>query len=418
MNPPINFERTKHQIALNDWLDNCRLRWARRYPQVNFDAHEWQSLKISNASKVKDARLRPALADFAGKDASFSGGLRCIAAEVVLAESAKSLDVALRAFRLLKDLGGALFDLSLEDLRKIEANQLKHAEENPSSANTVLGDLQTLSRHIDRFVVKGVIPRIVYAVRQDVKAKLLGLCRVHRERARSSKTSMLDYQIEALSEATSALFNGDTRLSASDRVAIAALNLGMCAPSRANEILCLATDDHVTLEDYTARTSGYEQQKLRGAHQMLIITMKGSKGAQWGAKPILNFMIDLFNLCVTIILEHGRRSRMLVTWYQQNPNTLYLPPELEHLRGKDIDRLSLWKIVNLTDLGPKARPGDPSSVVPIFRELRRKGVTKLIENPRSITSDGKKNARHTVQAVAWADLEACLLNRVRSAMDA
>lgn len=63
---------------------------------------------------------------------------------------------------------------------------------------------------------------------------------------------------------------------------------------------------------------------MHGAHQLLL--MKGSKGAEWSPKPILNFMIELIEKCWQIRLDGGKRSRTLVTWYEQNPNQLYPPP--------------------------------------------------------------------------------------------
>jgi hypothetical protein len=111
-----------------------------------------------------------------------------------------------------------------------------------------------------------------------------------------------------LNEALNALLNNDPRLTALDQVAISTMMRKLCAPSRINEVLCSSIDDVVTVNDYAQLPIGAED-SLHNAHKMLLVTMKGSKGAQWSAKPVLNFMIEAFNFTEAIIkkmaLDHA-----------------------------------------------------------------------------------------------------------------
>jgi hypothetical protein len=241
----------------------------------------------------------------------------------------------------------------------------------------------------------------------ETRGKFKKLVKQNKAKFKHSKASVLDQQIEALSDATTALFHNDPRLSASDRVVLATMGIIMCAPSRINEPLCMSVNDRFTLEDYVARSKGVDADQLHRTHQLLM--MKGSKGADWGAKPILNFMIDMVGCCVEVIKQHGQRSRTLVQWYENNPNTLYLPPELEYLRGKDITVANLWKIVSLSDVNPFMHPS-------VWGEFVKANMVKSILNPNLVRSDGSKNNRTTLQAVAWSDCELILLAKVRDAL--
>jgi len=122
------------------------------------------------------------------------------------------------------------------------------------------------------------------------------------------------------------------------------------APSRINEPLCMSIDDFATIDAYArqaADSSDPTSDAVYGAHQMLIITMKGSKGSPWGPKPVLSFMMQFFHNCMDRIKDNGKRSRMLVEWYQENPDTLYIPEELDHLRGQDLSVIDVDRIMQL-----------------------------------------------------------------------
>lgn len=381
----------------------------RKYPNILFESTDW-SLRTIHGSKIKGYALGPALGDFAGRDSSFSDALRCLAAEWVLADSNKDVKKFVDAFRLLRKTDiPTLFDLSHADLRHIESSEMERGRANPASAGPILKSLDDLAHHLDRLSAKGIIPRIRYAVKRDVRSELRAVREAHNKRRVQERRAVLDRQIEALCEALNAVYDNDSRLSATDRVSIAMMGMEMCAPSRVNEILCLSIDDQVVLDDYVKRAEGLERDKIHAVHQALIVTMKGSKGAQWSAKPILNFMIDLFNYCLNVVIEHGQRSRTLATWYEKNPDKLYLPPELEYLRGGDLLPRDLAKVIQLREV-PTIRANSPA-VVAASRALKG----KRFKASYPITDRRGRKLRDALLC-PWDDVEAYLLARIRERM--
>jgi len=407
MNNPIDLHRVRHRLALDAWLEDCRHRMAQRYPLIDFESVRWQ-LRTLHGSEMIDYNLADSLADFAGKDPNFAHAFRCIAAERVLVERNKVIKLAMRGFRLLHATAvPSLFKVDHAALRAIEEGILEDARRQLISAKHALEDLQRLGRDMDMLSSRGVLPRLRFDMRRETRSELLAMSETSRKRWRQAKAAMLDHRIEALSEAFNALFAGDPRLFPADKVALAMLGLEMCAPSRVNEMLCLAVDDHVTVDDYAHRGEGKDFDQLYTAHQLLLVTMKGSKGAQWGPKPVLNFMIDFFHYCTEVIQAHGTRSRMLVEWYQQHPDTLYLPPELEYLRGRDVSRSDLRKILYMSESRCLTTKSNQAQENRIFAVLRHAVCRAPNLNPR-----GKR----TIEALPWTDLEAHLLGLVRDAM--
>lgn len=412
MNKIIDFALLKRRAALDIWSTDCKRRMELRFPKIDYFSNHW-SIKTLYQTPQNDWSFNEPLIEFSNKDASFCVALRCLVSELILNGELKILHKPIDSFRALAGTAAhRLFDLTILDLRKIETASLKRAQENPSSANGIYSLLSTIRSQISLLATKGVLPRLGFSVDAKIKSELRAIHSAHKVNRRAGIGEILDRKIEACNEAMNALFENDERLNPIDRVAICIITRELCAPSRINEILCSSTDDHVTVEDYANRPPG-EQDINHRAHQLLLLTMKGSKGSQWSAKPALKFMIDAFHYTTSVILEHGRRSRMLVEWYQKHPDTLYLTPELEYLRNKSINRSDLAKIVFLTDNphsgAHKCSPAD------YFRELN-----KLVFKGTNIDThrkDGSINSRKSVDLVAWPDLQSFLLKKVHLAME-
>jgi hypothetical protein len=413
MSRPVDIDRFKSEQALEKWQADCRQRMAQRYPTIVFDAALWP-LKSVSVTDSSDFVFTASLADFADKSPSFAVALRCLAAEAVLGEKVKSISQNVSGLRLLRFAPvDSLFDLDNTALRSIETTVLQGAHSNPASAQRARQSLYQLRRIMDFLAAKSIVPHLGYRIKQETRVDLLELSNSHVKKFRQSKEAVLDRMIEALNEAFNALFENDERLSAGDRVAIAMMGLTLCAPSRINEILCMSDDDYVSVNDYAERMENQEMDKVHAAHQMLLITMKGSKGAQWSAKPVLNFMIDFFHKCMKIILAHGQRSRMLVKWYKLHPDRLFLPPELEYLRGTDLTKDTLAKIMALS-----AQDDNPplSASIKLMRKL---GVKRIkVPKPKLINKNGKSAKSATIYAVRWDDIEPLLLANIRKELEA
>lgn len=388
----VNLDIARRAKALQVWVEDCKTRMEARWPEIDFDSNQWP-LKTLYKTKILNVSFAPSLNDFHGKDPAYGLTLKCLMAEIALKGDVKDPFGQLPGWRLLSRIDVPLHQLRRSDLRELEKSLTKEAQDLPKTAGGLYRNLLVLRAHIDLTGYKGVTDRLAWNLVPQTKSQLLALGRKSQSQSKAMKALVLDRQIEALSDAQTAMLRGDERLSAYDRVALAVVGLNMCCPNRVNEPLCMAIDDRFTLEDYLTREAEHgasiDSQTLERSHQMLLI--KGSKGAAWGAKPVLNFMMAFADLCIEVIKQHGERSRMLISWYEKHPEILYLPANLEHLRGTAIDRISLWQITNMKTQVPNNELA--ASMKPIWKELHEKGFIQEKINPRTHTRNGKINPK-------------------------
>lgn len=411
MNKPIEFDLIQRRQALDDWLAECKRRTGLRFPKIDFDSDEWP-IRVLYQTEQPNWYFTQPMADFAEKDISYRDSLRCLVAEMVIAGKPKKLPEPISAYRQLALASPhQLFDLTLTDLRRLEDRLLAHAKENPQAADAMKNHLSMLSKMLVQLSRKGVLPALGFHVRASTKAELQKIAVAYRAKKRDGKGDRLDRAMEAFNDAFNRMVDGAPELSARDRVALCMGVLLLCAPSRINEILCMSIDDHVTVEDY-AQKPVEELDATQRVHQMLIMTMKGSKGAQWSPKPVLSFMMDVFHYAMDLIKGHGKRSRMLVEWYQKHPDTLYLPPELEYLRGQAISRRDLARIVRLVGNLPDDSQHPTANTY--FRELPDRQFKG--PNPAYDPTKGRSCGYALTDYLPWADVETLLLNKVRAAL--
>lgn len=239
----IDFDIARQSAALVDWTADCRKRMASRYPEIDFDSSYWP-LKSLYGTKLADVRLEASLADFDAMHPSFKHCLRAIMAEAALSNAIKSAAPHIEGFRLLNQANSEMvFDLTLRQVQEIESNLTDLSRRNPRSAAKSLAKLDSLGRHLHLLSIKGVLPLMQYQPRKDLRTELIGLSHNQLKDRHSAKREILDHQIAALSDAMTAMSEGDARLSDLDHVALSALALDMCAPSRINEILCMSIDE-------------------------------------------------------------------------------------------------------------------------------------------------------------------------------
>jgi len=409
----LNLDLYRHEQALDRWSEDCKRRMGIRFPKIDFASNNWPIGSLHNTRK-RDWNFTEPLADFAGRDESFADALRCLTAEMVLAGKPKTLELPIGGFRFLAATNAeSVFNLTVTDLMELEESLVSRGKLHPGRAGKIATSLSHLEKHIRQFSEKGVLPQLGFRVQHATKRQL-GTARSKRLlQRREAGGTLLDAKISAFNDALEALYSNDPRLDDHDAVAIAAVALHLCAPSRINEVLCMSVDDHVTVDDYAKRPEDRESDQLHTAHQMLLLTMKGSKGAQWGAKPALNFLIDLFHYAHRTIIRCSTRSRMLVTWYQTCPDRLYLPEELEGLRGKSLTALEVAMIVYLTKTVDEHHVG---KLQPVTAKLRSSAFRA--PNPITHCKDGTLNPQKTVWMNSWVDVERVLLADVHSAMTA
>lgn len=415
MNEPIELialDPILQRAALDKWLAECKRRMGLRFPKIDFLAGDWP-IRMLHQTEQPDWFFTAPMADFSEKDISYVDTLRCLVAEMVIAGKPKLLTSDVASYRQLsKGAPHRLFDLTLGDLRRLEERLLAYGRANPRSASEMHRHLVRLSKFMIQLSRNGVLPMLGWRAHASTIAELAKIGTASRTEKREGMGDQLDRSMEAFNEAFNRMVEDAPELSPRDRVALSAGVLLLCAPSRINEPLCMSIDDHISVEDYGQKAIG-ESDRVHRAHQMLIISMKGSKGAQWSPKPVLFFMIDAFSYAMGIIKSHGKRSRMLIEWYQQHPDTLYLPPELEYLRGQAISRRDLERIIRLNaNLPDDCRNGTANDYFKELRDCQSKAFNPTFE----LRVGRASNLRKTIDYLPWADVNVLLLKKVREAL--
>lgn len=408
MSQMVELEFFRRTEALLAWAQKCRQAMAMRWPDIEFYADTWP-LNTRYQTKLLDVRFKPTRKAFADQDEAYLLAYRCLIAHIALDGRLKTWRTQQDAWCLLRETGAPLAGLARDHLIRLERNVLQAAT--PASSTMAFRSLVGLSRMLDTLATRGAATYMAWSPSVDTYDAFLHLKHRHRRNVQETKTpEIIDRKIEALSDATYAMLAGDTRLNDEDRSAIAIMNIMMCAPSRINESLCLRVDDRFTVADYLKRPEVDAPNELYQAHQLLL--MKGSKGAASSGKPILNFMIGLAEACWQVILAAGQRSRMLLQHYENQPNRLFLPRELEHLRGTPITHADMWQITNLTAEHP------PKNIISyIWDQISKSAEVDPvpIPNPRAHSADGR--SKKPLKALPWSAVESYLLEKIQERMD-
>lgn len=120
-----------------------------------------------------------------------------------------------------------------------------------------------------------------------------------------------------------------------DKIVTCFVILAMFAPSRGSEILSLPTDC------ITKATQGNAESN----REVMGIKWRPLKGGD----PITKFAVnneyeELATNSINYLIEIGKPAREAARWYHDNPNILYLPPHLNHLRNQTI---TLWEVAQI-----------------------------------------------------------------------
>lgn len=99
-------------------------------------------------------------------------------------------------------------------------------------------------------------------------------------------------------------------------------------------IMC-STPDRIA-EILTLRADCEHQDRLPDGQEVYGLRYWPAKGADPMIKYVIPSMTDLVKDAIARIRQHTESSRALARWYEANPNRLYLPDGLEHLRGLDL----------------------------------------------------------------------------------
>lgn len=117
----------------------------------------------------------------------------------------------------------------------------------------------------------------------------------------------------------------------SDKIVTSFVSLAMFAPSRGTEILTLSID--------CKTFASQDEQEIMGLKWL------PSKGGD----PITKFSIspewdDIASKSIDYLTRLGASARIAAKWYSENPQNLYLPEHLTHLRNQPI---TLWEVAQI-----------------------------------------------------------------------
>lgn len=524
--PAVDLESKAREAALESFISDVKDRFEKRFPGIPYDSPQYDfrqpsgqidsrgnrlTLQQVHHTKVQISRSNLVEARLTSLHPSFARAARAILAHRVLLNKSKNGAVLECGLSYLLYLPSpSEHAVSLEPLHTVTVPDLKHIERcvltsclTPDTAKS----LENEKLRVDHLIVPGVpmlgkgasnnragLLALYDTINILQKAKcfsptharlsheisdlLLTIEKQQKEAFRNGKAEELEPGIAALSDAITAMADGDPRLSKIQEAVLCFMGLEMCAPSRINEVMAMSIHDRLRAVDDYAQEPGEEgdsaatseAQVLYRAHSGIkeasipnaldslpnTVLMKGSKGGKWGAKPLLDFMLVMFNWCFDHLIEMGARSRMLLQHYEKHPNMLYLPPDLEHLRGKPLTYVQIGRIMLLDgDLGAdeetfKVKVKAAKDVVQCVRHALSKSGLKftLVGRPdlavqivderagfiealtrkspassaRGTKADAQKirklqKADARTEYAEWSEVEKELLRRVHEAMD-
>ena len=459
-------EARRYEKALDDFCEETRTRFDGRFPGIGYNSDAWnfkgtqyvadKRISLRQVHNTRLTRIAPLVVvnELSGLHSSFARAARAVLANGALRNETKGLESLRYGLQLLKLIPPAsvcqdsiqlpIGTLSLESLRSLEKSVVNLAKSSGQSAERLRNNLHGLFLAVEMLQSHGVVSRMNARMSHDVRDELGRIARDQSKASKDRKAAELEPSIAALSDAIVEMVDDNPLLSMIHKASLCVMGLEMCAPSRINEILTLSMNDRiVSSAAYDDQPQGGEggdaksdeaiklRRHLHRAHSEMkstpdvVITMKGSKGAAWGPKPILDFMTDLFNECFDRLIEYGKRSRELVRHYEQYPKKLYLPQSLEHLRGKALDRRQVGQIM-LQDPAASDLKSRSCSRYVMEALTDAKKIFRRDCAPDTVFATGSQTTWSNGQTAQvdertlychWRDLEAELLRRVNEAME-
>ncbi|PPC97257.1 MAG: hypothetical protein CTY35_07520 [Methylotenera sp.] len=382
------------QLKLLSWLEDCKTIFQQRYPTIDFESNVWNFAQLYSANILTNSKnvilpkclrfaFNPTVKKFENKHISFVTSLKCIACELLFENELADFKGISLTFDIFSELSiYSIFELEQKHLHQIEKSILRKTESNPIKAESMIRSL----RHFESIIIprlrkNDVSPHLFYKKDVIILNSLLKLRADYLSDKANHRKNSDDRlaRVAATSDAISASFRNDDRLSEMDHLVCCTLVVLFVAPSRINEPLNMSIDDVIEIESYLDKGAG-QIATNNAAHRQLFVAMKGSKGAKWAPKPALSFMHDLLKLAIERIKKFGVRSRLLLEHYENNPNQLYLPKELKYLATKDF--WSYEDITRVVRLDGKTPYSEMTNIASFIAKIRALNIDGTIETTR------------------------------------
>lgn len=373
-----NLQRERANRKIEQWVQDSRDWLALNHPSIDFDSSKWE-VSILGLGKNRSFVELEKTAGEARLAENFLSVIRCFQLDLIR-ENLKDHKNAMAVCKLLVTKGLKDFlDLSPELLGLYERELLEKAS---------IGGVQFLEKLYLCLNKKGIL-NFHWVKDWDRYAEIIALSKSKRSSEnlkhwfvnRGGYTNV-DHRVAAFSDLVATVLSPIESWSDDEKkvlgprevMSILVIALKLCAPSRVNEVLCMSVNDRVTIESFAQAPFDYKFMlnegsvssqegadeegsiiNLHRAHQRLfethvVLTQKGSKGAQWGPKPVLSHMTNLCNVLIQRLEKFGERSRMLARHYEAHPNVLFMPEDLRYLREKKgWSALEIWKLLYFGD---------------------------------------------------------------------
>lgn len=117
-----------------------------------------------------------------------------------------------------------------------------------------------------------------------------------------------------------------------DQMVCSFVKLAMFAPSRISEILTLPLDCITEAQADSGTLMGIKWRPVKGGQ--VITKFAVSETAEEMARAAIKQLTTI-----------GEHVRSVAAWYEKKPDKIYLPPELEHLRGKPVTWYEFSQII-------------------------------------------------------------------------
>jgi hypothetical protein len=310
------------------FVESCRSQLTVFGSGLNFDADVWETSKATDRrgssygkritfctlattgqDKKSDPMAEP-FKSFAKAYIRYQQGLR----------PTKSQDYRIAALRVLEQIlreaqGGYLVDPTAitADLLN-QATELTKRRFAPATAYKVGANFELLAH----FVNEHHLTPAATGWRNPIKPPAAGV-RIGKEFEERRAAKMPS---AAALDALAVSFNMATEPRDLIRASVGALL--MSAPARIAEVLTLP-------EDCEASPPPGGDQKQYG------LRWWPAKGADPQVKWVIPSMAGVAKRAVDKIRSATAQARTVAAWYEQNPGTLYLAPDFEHLRGQDLE---------------------------------------------------------------------------------
>lgn len=321
---PIN--NVDAQANLNEFIRFAREDLSVFGDDLDFDSNSWDVTESINLKAMRK-KVSCVFSDF--KSSTKNGRIKMACMEEPYLSFAKSYTRYMHGLRPVKSMGNRLIPLRV----------LCEALSEYYSLNPILIN-QDITNRAAQLIVENYSPALAYRLGAQLEI-LIGFLSTNKlinnpfqwrnPVKRPSDTQRIGEEADkrrakkmpsqAALDALPQIFRVATRDIHAIVVATTAILLS--SPDRINEVLRLEENCEVI-------------RKNKDGRDLYGLRWRGSKGADSAIKDIVSSMVDVVKEALNKIRNETKSAREVSKWYEENPTRVFLRPESEYLRAKDL----------------------------------------------------------------------------------